>query len=123
MSTPIEAVRRQAASHLTSERLTDLGVELELQRRFRVAQLEDLAAAAADPSSTDAARRQITGALTVAAQSVLSDIDAALNRLRHGTYGKCQHCAAPIPFERLEALPMTGLCMPCQYAIEASRSE
>jgi DnaK suppressor protein len=88
MSTHIEAVRRPATSHLTSERMTELGVELELQRRFRVAQLEDLAAAAAEPaSSTDAARRQITRALTVAAESVLSDIDAALNRLQHGTYG------------------------------------
>jgi DnaK suppressor protein len=124
MSTHIEAVRRPATSHLTSERMTELGVELELQRRFRVAQLEDLAAAAAEPaSSTDAARRQITRALTVAAESVLSDIDAALNRLQHGTYGKCQHCAAPIPFERLEALPMTRLCMPCQYATEISRAE
>jgi DnaK suppressor protein len=120
MSTHIEAVRRQAASHLTSERLTELGVELDLQRRFRIAQLEDLAAAAAEPASTDPARRQITRALTVAAESVLSDIDAALNRLQHGTYGKCQHCATPIPFERLEALPMTRLCMPCQYAIETS---
>jgi DnaK suppressor protein len=120
MTTPVAAVRTPSASHLTSDRLTELGVELDLQRRFRVAQLEDLAAAAAEPSSsTDAARRQITRALTVAAESVLSDIDAALNRLQHGTYGKCQHCAAPIPFERLEALPMARLCMPCHYAIES----
>jgi RNA polymerase-binding transcription factor DksA len=124
MTTPLEAVRTPSTSHLTPARLTKLGVELDLQRRFRVAQLEDLAAAAAEPaSSTDAARRQITRALTVAAESVLSDIDAALNRLQRGTYGKCQQCAAPIPFERLEALPMTRLCMPCQYAIETSRPE
>jgi DnaK suppressor protein len=124
MTTPIEAVWTLSTSHLTSERLTELGVELDLQRRFRVAQLEDLAVAAAEPASaTDPARRQITRALTVAAESVLSDIDAALNRLQHGTYGKCQHCAAPIPFERLEALPMTRLCMPCQYATETSRPE
>jgi DnaK suppressor protein len=124
MSTQIEAVPRPAAPHLTSERLRELGIELELQRRFRVAQLKHLAAAATEPaSSTDEARRQITHALTVAAESVLSDIDAALHRLQRGTYGKCQHCAAPIPFERLEALPMTRLCMPCQYAAETSRPE
>jgi DnaK suppressor protein len=122
MTTPIEAVWTLSTSHLTSERLTELGVELDLQRRFRVAQLKDLAAAAAESSaSTDAARRQITRALTVAAESALSDIDAALNRLRLGTYGRCQHCAAPIPFERLETLPMTRFCMPCQYARENSR--
>jgi DnaK suppressor protein len=124
MTTPVEAVRTPSRSHLTSQRLTELGVELDLQRRFRVAQLEDLAATAAEPAaSTDAARRQITRALTVAAESVLADIDAALNRLQQGTYGKCQQCAAPIPLERLEALPMTRLCMPCQYAIETSRPE
>ena len=122
MSTHLEAVRRQAASRLTSERLTELGVELDLQRRFRIAQLKDLATAAAEPaSSTDAARRQITRALTVAAESVLSDIHAALHRLRNSTYGICQHCAAPIPYERLKTLPMARLCMPCQYATETSR--
>jgi DnaK suppressor protein len=122
MTTPVEAVRTPSTSHLTSERLTELSVELDLQRRFRVAQLEDLTAAAAEPaSSTDPARRQITRALTVAAEAVLSDIDAALNRLENGTYGTCQHCTTPIPFERLEALPMTRLCMPCQYAVETSR--
>ena len=122
MTTPVEAVRWRATSHLTSERLTELGAELEKQRRFRLAQLEDLTRAAADSASaTDAARRQITRALTVAAESVLSDIDAALSRLQHGTYGSCQHCAAPIPFRRLEILPMTKLCMPCQYATETSR--
>jgi DnaK suppressor protein len=122
MTTPVVALRTPSTLHLTSERLTELGVELDLQRRFRVAQLKDLAAAAAESSSSmDAARRDIARALTVAAESVLSDIDAALNRIQHGTYGKCQHCADPIPFERLEALPMTRLCMPCQYAIERSR--
>jgi DnaK suppressor protein len=123
MTTPVEAVRTLSTSHLTSERLTELGVELDLQRRFRVAQLEELAAAAEPASSMDAARRQITRALTVAAESVLSDIDAALDRLQNGTYGNCQHCATPIPFERLEALPMTRLCMPCQYATERSRTK
>jgi hypothetical protein len=72
MSTPIDAVRRPAASHLTSRRLAELGDELERQRCFRVSQLQDLAAAAAEPaSSKDAARQQITHALTVAARSVL----------------------------------------------------
>jgi DnaK suppressor protein len=121
MRTPLEAVRPPAASHLTSERLTELGEELERQRSFRVSQLQDLAAAAAEPaSSRDAARQQITHALTMAAQYILTDIDAALDRLQIGTYGSCEHCDAAIPFERLETLPMSRLCMPCQYATEAS---
>jgi RNA polymerase-binding transcription factor DksA len=122
MSTPIEAVRRPAASHLTSKHLTELGEELERQRCFRVSQLEDLVAAAAEPgSSIDAARQEITHSLTVAAKFVLSDIDAALDRLQIGTYGNCEHCEAAIPFEHLETLPMARLCMPCQYATETFR--
>ena len=122
MSTPIEAVRRPATSHLTSKRLTELGEELERQRCFRVSQLQDLAAAVAEPaSSKDAARQQITHALTVAAKSVLTDIDAALDRLQIGIYGNCEHCQAAIPHERLETLPMARLCMPCQYAAEPPR--
>jgi RNA polymerase-binding transcription factor DksA len=122
MSTPIDAVRRPAASHLTSRRLAELGDELERQRCFRVTQLQDLSSAAAEPtSSKDAARQQITHALTVAAQSVLADIDAALDRLQIGTYGNCEHCGAAIPFEHLETLPMARLCMPCQFATETSR--
>ena len=121
MSTPIEAVRRPAGSHLTSKRLTELGEELERQRCFRVTQLQDLSSAAAEPtSSKDAARQQITHALTVAARSVLADIDAALDRLQIGTYGNCEHCQAAIPVEHLETLPMARLCMPC-HATETSR--
>ena len=54
------------------------------------------AAAAEQASSKDAARQQITHALTVAARSVLADIDAAVDRLQIGTYGNCEHCGAAI---------------------------
>jgi RNA polymerase-binding transcription factor DksA len=107
---------------VTPARLRKLRAELHLQRRFRVGQLEDLAAAVAEPpSSTDEAERQVAHALAVAAESALSDIDDALQRFHSGGYGKCEHCAARIPFERLEALPMARFCMPCQYRKETSR--
>jgi DnaK suppressor protein len=40
-------------------------------------------------------------------------IDAALDRLRDGTYGTCQGCGAAIPAERLEAVPWAALCVGC----------
>ncbi len=43
----------------------------------------------------------------------LAAIDAALGRLDAGTYGQCTACHAPIPPERLEALPWTALCIDC----------
>ena len=121
MSTHLEAAR-PAASSVTPARLRKLRAELHLQRRFRLGQLEDLAASLAEPpSSTDEAERQVAFALAVAAESALSDIDDALQRFHSGSYGKCEHCAARIPFERLEALPMARFCMPCQYRKETSR--
>ncbi len=121
MSTNLKAAR-PAASSVTPARLRKLRAELHLQRRFRVGQLEDLAAAVAEPSSsTDEAERQVAHALAVAAESALSDIDDALQRFLSGGYGRCEHCAARIPFDRLEALPMARFCMPCQYRRETSR--
>ena len=122
MSTTHLDAARPAASSVTPARLRKLRTELHLQRRFRVGQLQDLAAAVAEPpSSTDEAERQVACALAVAAESALSDIDDALQRFHSGRYGKCEHCAARIPFDRLEALPMARFCMPCQYRKETSR--
>ena len=70
----------------------------------------------------DQTRLQVTRVLTLAAESALAEIDAALQRLEEGTYGTCERCAKPIPWERLEVLPMTGLCTPCQYIAESGRS-
>ncbi len=89
--------------------------ELEQERCFRVDQIDELAAETAAASLVgDDARRHIGRALTVAAEWVLGDVEAALHRLDQGTYGLCECCQAPIPFERLDVLPMTRSCVPCQ---------
>ena len=38
-------------------------------------------------------------------------VQAALNRIERGTYGKCVVGGEPIPFERLEALPTVDTCV------------
>ncbi|MEU6389544.1 TraR/DksA C4-type zinc finger protein [Streptomyces sp. NPDC046939] len=45
---------------------------------------------------------------------VLTEIDAAFARIQDGTYGICRSCAKPVPVERLEILPYTPFCVPCQ---------
>ncbi|SPF32136.1 Sporulation, yteA family protein [Candidatus Desulfosporosinus infrequens] len=40
-------------------------------------------------------------------------IDVAISRYDQGKYGLCEHCGEEIPFERLEALPYTTVCMEC----------
>jgi DnaK suppressor protein len=94
--------------------------ELDQQRRFRIEQLQELTADAAEAIATaDDPRLQVTRVLKLAAESALADIEGALRRLEQGTYGRCERCAEPIPWERLEVLPMTGLCTSCQWMAEA----
>ena len=41
-------------------------------------------------------------------------IEAALARIRQGTYGLCSSCNRPISKTRLEAVPWTHLCRECK---------
>jgi DnaK suppressor protein len=40
------------------------------------------------------------------------------NRIADGTYGTCQACGQEIPARRLQAVPFTKFCLPCQDARE-----
>lgn len=43
----------------------------------------------------------------------LRAIDAALERIKAGTYGICAKCGTPISEARLEAVPQAALCEEC----------
>ncbi len=45
---------------------------------------------------------------------LISRIDKALDKIRIGTYGKCEICGKEIGFERLKALPFVDLCIECK---------
>lgn len=49
----------------------------------------------------------------------LREIDAALLRIKAGTYGICTVCHEPIPLARLLAQPAAQRCVACQAATEA----
>jgi DnaK suppressor protein len=125
MPQKIDTARRTARSTagLSWRQLPAIRADLDQQRRFRSEQLEELAVDAAGAMATaDQNRRQITRVLTLAAEAALSEIDAALQRLEEGSYGICERCSEPIPWQRLEVLPMSRLCTPCQYLAESGRS-
>jgi len=44
----------------------------------------------------------------------IAEIDSALDRIAAGTYGRCVHCGAAIPEERLEFRPFASGCVSCQ---------
>jgi DnaK suppressor protein len=54
------------------------------------------------------------------AQSMLEQINIALERLDSGTYGICTNCSKPIDPRRLGALPYVTLCIDCQAAAESA---
>ncbi len=56
--------------------------------------------------ATDLAMRQN-------AERLLYQVERALQRLDHGTYGVCRNCGNAITLERLEAIPYTRYCMEC----------
>lgn len=45
---------------------------------------------------------------------LLSKIDKALGRIEHGEYGTCVDCGNNIEIKRLEARPVTDLCINCK---------
>jgi DnaK suppressor protein len=124
MRQKIDTVRTTTTSAAEFEnQFSTLREELDQQRRFRREQLEELALEAGEAVSTaDQNRLQVNRLLTLAAESALSEIDSALQRLEEGSFGICERCAEPIPWERLEVLPMSRLCTPCQYLADSCRS-
>ena len=46
-------------------------------------------------------------------------VDAALQRLRDGVYGRCLMCAQPIARARLEVEPSALRCVHCQALFES----
>lgn len=52
-------------------------------------------------------------------EEVLSKIDAALERIRAGTFGTCEECGQPIARERLKVIPYTPYCIACARKLES----
>ncbi len=65
-------------------------------------------------TATETVEREIGNTLEEHDERLLGAIDAALQRIEDGTYGKCVNCGAPIPEERLEAMPWATLCIDCK---------
>ena len=65
-----------------------------------------------DPEgATIAFERSQVDALIRAAERQLDEVDAAVERVRSGTYGVCSVCEEPIAPGRLEARPTTQTCI------------
>jgi RNA polymerase-binding transcription factor DksA len=69
-------------------------------------------------AGTDTFDRDFALSLVSNEQEALYEIEEALKRLEHFTYGICGMCERPIMKARLEAVPFARLCVNCQSNIE-----
>lgn len=63
-------------------------------------------------------QQDISSRLAEVENRELIRIDAALDRMRNGTYGVCADCRINIPMARLDALPYATHCIKCQRMAE-----
>ena len=56
-------------------------------------------------------------------RQLLQMVEAALSRIREGTFGECVSCGKEINSKRLEAVPWTRHCIECQEKLEKGELE
>ena len=69
-------------------------------------------------ASVENVEHEIDCQLTALEARELRKIEAALEAMREGYYGHCVVCEKRIPVARLNALPHTTTCVPCQQEAE-----
>jgi RNA polymerase-binding transcription factor DksA len=70
---------------------------------------------------TDAFHQELDATLLENEAFIRDEVAAALERLSHGTYGRCESCGRDIMSERLEALPYVRHCAPCASRLQSGR--
>lgn len=70
---------------------------------------------------TDSFDRDFALSLVANEQEALAEIEAAIQRIKSGAYGVCEHTAKPIPKERLVAVPFTRYTAEAMKEIEKTR--
>ncbi len=74
-------------------------------------------------AALDSAQGEINSQLAEVESRELASIEKALEQMRDGTYGLCEHCNKKIPLARLKALPYATTCIECQRLAEEGRLE
>jgi RNA polymerase-binding transcription factor DksA len=106
-----------ARAALEAERESSSRLLLSLTRDF-----DGIVEASADSNADDehdpegatiAFERSQVSTMVEQVRGRLVEIDAALERVRAGTYGVCERCGTTIPDGRLEARPVARFCVPC----------
>ena len=83
----------------------------------RLHDIEDELDEPADPDveerATEREGDEVLEGLGVVGQKEIAMINAALKRIKEGTYGQCVECGNPISSERLDAVHYAAKCRNC----------
>jgi RNA polymerase-binding transcription factor DksA len=78
-----------------------------------LAHREDALSANAVEQAVETQNDETLQAILHSTEVDLAEIDAALQRMDHGTYGTCRDCGQPIAPLRLATLPQAVTCTSC----------
>jgi RNA polymerase-binding protein DksA len=53
-------------------------------------------------------------------EDIYHAVNAALQRIEQGSFGRCTGCGKPIPKARLDAMPYAEYCVACERQIETA---
>ncbi|OUC95319.1 TraR/DksA family transcriptional regulator [Streptomyces swartbergensis] len=114
----------ESTTHLSAEDLAALRENLHEQRLFRQEQLRQLAGPTTSRAEDrlqrqTAAQMEVRIKLAASARMVLADVEAALTRMKEGSYGICHLCRRPVDRQRLMIVPQARYCARCQQVKEA----
>ena len=98
-----ELERRRERELARATRLEDEAVSLIEDGEMGDVQFDD----EGGEGDTMVVQRDLDRVLSSQARQTIAEIDAALERIRQGTYGYSEVSGRPIPRERLEAIPET----------------
>jgi RNA polymerase-binding transcription factor len=111
-------------TRLTKNQVANLQQRLEgwlLELRAAVLEVARQGRQLVDESALDVADRAVNSTMkeflfrrAYERQRLLQRIEAALSRVRNGTFGECLACGGLIGVKRLEAVPWAEHCVSCQ---------
>jgi len=103
------------------KQLTDWKAELEVGQSVNVQAMHDQEQTSF-PDPTDQASmetdRNFDLRIKDRERKLIKKIDQAINRINDGEFGQCDSCGGDISIKRLQARPVTTLCIECKTAQE-----
>ncbi len=104
------ATLRRKRSSLLLQEIVGSQNEVEPSLEDRESELEE--------SAQKDRMTRLESRLTERGQTLLRQIDDALERIDAGTFGECERCGNDIGTGRLKAMPTAALCIDCATAVE-----